>query len=71
VSRPLSVLALERRYRAKRSALGTKTRVLKLDGLTPAQAAEFDARCVARQISRTEAVMELVREDTHMREMAQ
>jgi len=71
VIRPLSIVALERRYRAKRRALGIKTRVLRLDGLTLAQAAEFDARCVARQISRTEAVMELVHGDLHLLEMAQ
>jgi len=71
MSRPLSVVALERRYRAKRRALGIKTRVFKLDGLTPKQAAEFDARCVARQISRTEAVMELVRGEARMLEMSQ
>jgi hypothetical protein len=71
VSRPLSILALERRYRACQRLRGTKVQALKIDGLTPEESAEFDNRCVARQISRTEAIMELVRNESRILEMAQ
>lgn len=69
-SKTLSILALERRYRAEQRRRGLKTRVLTLN-LPPDVAARFDARCVERQISRTEGILELVRGESRMTEMAQ